>query len=207
MDQTWDELTRWVQPTSPMPVGDGCAAAPDLLLYLMRWVRRRRPSLIVELGSGISTSWFAMALHTFGVPGRVVSLEHSDQYADQARHQLRALGLTHLAEVRLAPLEDVRLSGENHRWYRRSAWQSLRDCDLLFVDGPPGWSAPLARYPAVPLLADALAPGALVVLDDHDRPDEREIVDRWRQAYPSWSFSPLAHKKGTAVLHLPGGRA
>ena len=199
-DRTWDQLTRLVRPTRPIPVGDGYTAAPELLLHLVRLVRDRRPRLIVELGSGISTSWLAMALHTFEVPGRVVSLEHSEHYLDQARHQLRALGLAHLAEVRLAPLEDFSISGEKHAWYQRSAWQGLRDCDLLFVDGPPGWSAPLARYPAVPLLADALAPGAVVVLDDYERPDEQEIVDRWRQAHPTWSFTSLAHKKGTAVL-------
>jgi len=198
-----DELTRWVRPTAPIPTGDGGATAPDLLLYLVQLVERNRPKLIIELGSGISTYWLATALHAFGATGRLVSLEHSDDYRDQALRQFSDLGVTHVAEVRRAHLEDITVHGVPRPWYRRSSWQELRDCDLLFVDGPPGWSAPRARYPAVPLLAEALSPGATVVLDDYDRPDEREILALWREAHPCWTFTSLPHRKGTATLTLP----
>ena len=44
--------------------------------------------------------------------------------------------------------------------------------DLLLVDGPPAYAVGhgLARYPALPVLRDRLAPGATVVLDDVERP-------------------------------------
>jgi hypothetical protein len=51
----------------------------------------------------------------------------------------------------------------------------------LFVDGPPGAIARQVRYPAFPLLADRLAPGATVVLDDSRRSAEAAIVKAWKQ--------------------------
>lgn len=201
------QLEQALQPSGPIPPGDSWAAAPDLLLHLVEQIRSRRPALIVELGSGTSTLWLATALRTFGIPGRVVSLEHDPGYREQTAQGLGRLGLGDFAEVRLAPLEQFTVQGGTWPWYAASAWRDLRGCGLLFVDGPPGWSAPLARYPAVPLLADALVPGAAVFLDDHDRADEQAIVTRWLQQYPAWSLERLAHRKGTAVLHVPDTEA
>ncbi|MEU1516435.1 class I SAM-dependent methyltransferase [Streptomyces sp. NPDC005811] len=196
-------LEQALQPSAPIPAGDNWAAAPDLLLYLVEQIRARRPALVIELGSGVSTLWLATALRTFDIPGRVVSLEHDPGYHEQTTKEVRRLDLDEFAEVRLAPLEQHTLGGETLSWYAEPAWRDLRGCGLLFVDGPPGWTAPLSRYPAVPLLADALAPGAAVVLDDHDRADEQAIVARWTEQHPTWSLERVAHRKGTAVLHLP----
>jgi hypothetical protein len=132
-----------------------------------------------------------------------VSLEHDPDYHQQTAQELSRLGLSDFAEVRLAPLEQCAVQGETWSWYAESAWRDLGGCGLLFVDGPPGWSAPLARYPAVPVLADALTPGAAVFLDDYDRADEQAVVARWIQQYPTWSLERIAHRKGTAALHLP----
>ena len=73
-------------------------------------------------------------------------------------------------------------------------------CDLLVVDGPPGYSASMARYPAVPLLGPIMRPGAKVVLDDYKRTDKKNAVAQWRQLHPEWLLEELPHKKGTAVL-------
>jgi hypothetical protein len=37
----------------------------------------------------------------------------------------------------------------------------------------------MARYPALHVLESQLAPNAVVILDDADRPDEQGIVRRW----------------------------
>ena len=55
--------------------------------------------------------------------------------------------------------------------------------DLVFVDGPPGTTGPLARYPALPVLRDRCAPGARFILDDAARPDERTIINRWTREH------------------------
>jgi hypothetical protein len=53
----------------------------------------------------------------------------------------------------------------------------------------------------MPLLHDRLRLGGLVVLDDHDRDEEREIGERWRAAYPGLRLELLPHEKGTALFH------
>ena len=62
--------------------------------------------------------------------------------------------------------------------------------DLLLIDGPPGYGDGMShsRYPAMPALADRMAPNAMVFLDDADREPEREIVARWSEALPEWKF-------------------
>jgi hypothetical protein len=87
--------------------------------------------------------------------------------------------LTKYVEVVHAPLVDVDVAGETFRWYDLSKLEGLTDLDIVFVDGPPGTTGPLARYPALPLLRDRCAPGARFILDDAARPDERAIVQRW----------------------------
>jgi predicted O-methyltransferase YrrM len=187
-------------PDTPMPAPGGWAVSTDLLLYLIDTVRRHRPARIIELGSGTSTCWLAWALDVFKVPGIVVSLEHLPDFHRRTLDQLQAGGLQDRVEVRLAPLTDIPLDGTSYPWYDPAGWRDLRDCDLLLVDGPPGDTAPLARYPAVPLLEPALRRGALVVLDDYQRPDEQEIIVRWHRRHPDWQLQVLPHEKGTALL-------
>lgn len=191
-------------PSIPMPGSWGWAASADLLSYLVDIIRQRRPSHIVELGSGTSTCWLAWALDRFGISGTVVSLEHLSEFRRRTLTQLRRCGVQHRAEVRLAPLTDVLIDGTPYRWYDPVGWSDLRACDLLLVDGPPGRTAPMARYPAVPLLGSAMRPEATVVLDDYKRRDEQRTVARWRQLHPDWRLQELEHRKGTAVLTVAG---
>ena len=71
------------------------------------------------------------------------------------------------------------MGDESRWWFDTSGVPELSDIDVLFVDGPVGGTSHRARYPAFPVFADRLAPGALVVLDDTDRPHEREIFRQW----------------------------
>jgi predicted O-methyltransferase YrrM len=117
-----------------------------------------------------------------GGEGRVVALESSFEYAESTRTELAKHGLLDRAEVLHAPLVDTAVPGrENQPWYDISVLPDLPTVDLLFVDGPIGATAREARYPAYPLLADRLAPGATVVLDDTGRPAEAAIVKAWKQ--------------------------
>jgi predicted O-methyltransferase YrrM len=144
---------------------------------------------IVELGSGISTVVIARLLAERG--GTLASVEHDPSWATTARSQLRREGLESVVELSVAPLEPHPETWDGAPWYSFDAIASLPDgVDLLFVDGPPGYGEGMAhsRYPALPALADRLAPHALVILDDANREPEREIVERWQQLLPKWSF-------------------
>jgi predicted O-methyltransferase YrrM len=162
------------------PAAGGWAARPETLLALVSEVLDRRPSLVVECGSGASTVWLALALKQLG-GGTVVSLEHHEGFAEQTRAALRRCGLEDYAEVRSAPLTDVDVDGVTVPWYSPDALKGLDRVDLLFVDGPPAATGEHARFPAVPLIDVRLATGATVALDDANRPDEDEIVRRWTE--------------------------
>src|SRR5579871_2455716 len=108
-----------------LPATRGWAASPDLLLVLVDQVMTRRPSLIVECGSGTSTLWLALALRRFGITGRVVALDHDPVFADKTRGFLARHGVGDIAEVRDAPLEDLTLADGTYSWYARRAWKDL----------------------------------------------------------------------------------
>jgi predicted O-methyltransferase YrrM len=178
----------------------GWSAGPDLLLLLVSLIRAHRPATIVDLGSGVSTVWMALALREFGIDGRVISLDHELVWADTTREALHALDLVKVAEVRHAPLVDLELDGETYPWYDQSVLSDVDSCELLFVDGPPGILRPESRYPALPVLGSRMAVGGQVVVDDYRRDEEHDMVDRWLAAMPGWTVRSHSLEKGAAVL-------
>lgn len=188
-------------PTSDvLPASRGWAASPDLLLVLVDQLITTRPSLIVECGSGGSTLWLALAMRRFGINGRVVALDHEPAFAGKTRDFLVRHDVTDLAEVRDAPLETFDLGGESYWWYARAAWEDLTGIDLVFVDGPPAATGHQARYPALPLLREALSPAAVLILDDLVVPDMQKVLHLWLDANPDFSSEILPLEKRAAVL-------
>ena len=164
-------------PRAPMPSSGQWALNPTDLLALLHLIEQRRPRLVLELGSGTSTVWIAYALERIG--GRLISLDHDPGYAEQTRTMLRAHGLTGVAEVRDAPLSPVEVRGADFDWYAAEALTGVDGVDLLLVDGPPGSTGPMSRYPALDMLHGKLSRQATVVLDDISRDDEQETLRRW----------------------------
>lgn len=180
------QLYSKVSPRAPMPPASKWALNPTGLLNLCALVEKHRPGLIVELGSGTSTVWLGYAVLQ-QAHGRVVSLDHLPDYAEHTRTMIDWHGLSALTDVRDAPLTDTRVGDDTYKWYDPAALTDLHQIDLLFVDGPPGTTGHEARYPALPMFYGKLADGALIVLDDIDREDEQEIVERWLKETPGLS--------------------
>jgi hypothetical protein len=107
--------------------------------------------------------------------------------------------------VRLASIRATAVGNESHPWYEASQIGDLDSVGVLFVDGPIGSLSPQARYPAVPLFRERLSPGATVLLDDADRPDEKAIAERWLAEWPELTLVRPPHEKGTAILRVPEG--
>lgn len=168
------------EPRQLMPIPVGWAMSPQVLEFVLRKIRTApRLDTVVELGSGVSTPWIAQALNTRG-SGRLVSFEHDEHYAAITSRQLQAVGLESFVELRCEPLAAVELSGETFSWYQ--GYKDLANVDLLIVDGPPGGTGPLARYPALPILLDKISDGGIVILDDAIRDDEDKIIERWTRS-------------------------
>lgn len=189
------QLQQMFAPTAPLPRVDGWAMEPTTLLTLVDLVARHRPARVVECGSGTSTVWLAHAVRRIG-RGSVVALEHDDGYAERTRRLLDDHQLGDRASVVHAPLAPVETPRGAMPWYSVDP-ATLGTIDLLVVDGPPGATGELARYPALPVLSTHLAPGARILLDDAHRPDETAAVDAWRQSWPVTVERELA---GRALL-------
>lgn len=190
-------LTRSVRLNYSLPALRGWAASPDVLLMLHEHVRQRRPRLVVEFGSGCSTVVIADALRQNGF-GKLVSFEHSSDYAAQTLGYLERENLDAWVDLRL---NDLTVWDKDHlatsassgaaestdtpslRWYDASHMTDLEGIDLMFVDGPPGGTCPYSRYPALPALADRLSSNAEVWMDDTIRQEEKDICADWAQKH------------------------
>lgn len=187
-----------VRPEIQLPPTRDWAASPDLLLYLYTSVRALRPRLVLECGSGVSTVVLAYALRANG-SGQLISLEHLAEYRETTLSWISDHGLDSWVDVRLAPLSQVRIAGELWPWYSIDQLPEAQ-VDLLLVDGPPGTTRQQARFPALPILADRLSPGALVILDDTYRSQEASVAEKWGDLYPDWQVIDLPHEKGTVAF-------
>lgn len=197
------QLQRLVPVPLPMPRPGTWAASEDLLLWLAGYVLERRPSLVVDLGSGQSSVWMAAAMRTAGYTGRVVGVDHDAEYAEATRALGRRQGLSDWLTVVHAPLIEQDIDGRRVTWYDRDALTDLRDIDLLSIDGPPGQGNAQARWPALPVFRDRLSTGASVILDDMIRIDEQVISDEWMLRYPELVPTRLDYEKGALVLSVP----
>lgn len=185
----------------PLPTTQDWAASADLLRELVTVIQARRPRVVVETGSGTSTVIIAACLRRLG-GGHLWSLEHLPRFASETRAMLAARGLEDWATVVDAPLVDVQLGTETWSWYDLAAFPPGDPIEVLFVDGPPGDTGPLARYPAMPMLLDRLASGASILVDDGARPDERAMIARWCAETPQLEVRPLPLEKGGSLLTL-----
>jgi predicted O-methyltransferase YrrM len=172
---------------------------------------RRR---VVELGSGVSTVLLARLL-TQRPPHdgfRMAAVEHDPGWARWVSDQLDRERIGGDVVVIHAPLLDHALAERGMQWYDEAAVAAGLDAalrggliDLLLVDGPPAYAAGhgLARYPALPALHDRLAPGATVILDDVERPGEKEVLRRWERE-TGLEFHRRAEHAGVAVARISG---
>jgi predicted O-methyltransferase YrrM len=172
------QLHQLIAPRHPTSSMGGPAIDPKAMLHIVELVLQNKPDLIVECGSGTSTLWLAYALERAG-HGRLITLEHSVAYAEPLREQLKRHDLETLVDFRVAPLENHVFGSESYEWYASSTISDIEGVQLLIIDGPPGTLAPMARYPAIPLLLPRLADSALVIFDDAERAGEIAIRKRW----------------------------
>ena len=194
-------LTTCLPLRHPLPPMRGSSVSPDLALLLYELVHTNEPSLVVELGAGVSTLVLGYALESVGT-GRLITFEHDAGHAQRTAALVRRHGLERQVEVVHAALQETSVGGKAWQWYGPEVEETLvgQRAQLVFIDGPPGSLQPLARYPARRRLAPFLADDAIVVLDDIARPDEWAITERWLREDPRLTLQRIAHEKGTAIL-------
>jgi hypothetical protein len=180
--QAWQVLRPLVDAGGYLPWSEG-SMSPAGLAAVANEVSYAERRTIVELGSGVSTILLARLARQLG--GRIWALEHHPGWAGWVRRALERDGLGDVATVLDAPLEPHPAAIDGAPWYAPGALAELpgSGVELLLVDGPPGYGEGMARsrYPALPVLRERLAEGAIVVLDDAQRDGEGEILDAWER--------------------------
>ncbi len=142
------------------------AFPPDYadLWFLYRTVRRRRPRLVLEFGSGCSTLALALALHENrgegGPAGRLVSID-SDPYWTESTRGALPEGSREYCEILHRPAVETEWNGTPV--FRHSDLPQLEP-DLVYLDGPP---LTPERKVAVDVLdlEDRFRPGFLLIVD------------------------------------------
>ena len=187
-------------PRAPMPSTGQWALNPTDMLALLYVIEQRRPAVVVELGSGTSSIWIGYALERLG--GRLISVDHEPEYAGKTRGMVAAHGLDAVVEVRDAPLRPIEVRGAQFDWYDTGALADVDHIDLLVVDGPPGSTGPMSRYPAVDMLRHKLSRTAAVFLDDLSRSDEQETLRRWAAENPGMTLEPTLIGQHGLLSHV-----
>jgi predicted O-methyltransferase YrrM len=196
-------LFQQIRLNAPLPPMGDWAVSPDFANVMIGLLRERKPKLVVELGSGVSTLIAGYIVKEWG--GRVVSLEHQERFATLWAREVHRHGLNEVVMIFWAPLEEVTLQGQTYLWYRNPDLGQHGAIDLLMVDGPPGELQKMARYPALPLLQDRLSKDAVILLDDAAREDEKKIVELWQGELPDLTCEDVDVEKGATILRrIPG---
>jgi predicted O-methyltransferase YrrM len=179
-----------------LPQSDIWSLTATTLVLLVQFLEANQPGTILEFGTGRSTLVFAAYVANQVRLGQyapqLFAVDHDPRWLEQTRQQLEANNLAGYAQLILAPLslqsfgersqQAYSLSTEDRRKLTKSG-----GVDLCLIDGPPG---ELGRWGSLPLVAEYLRPGALVLLDDAYRPDELEIWKLWQAQYRSCMVQP-----------------
>ena len=199
--QAIHSIYSFITPRFPLPSMSRWTAYPDLAKIIVRECMMNKPSLVVELGSGISTLITAYALEQHGEVGaQVISLDHNEEYTQKTKNLIKSNKLESNAQVIYSPLEPRQIGDKIYNWYSLEGLTTKINIDLLIVDGPPVKTNQLARYPALPSLISRLSKDCVIILDDAARQSEQQTVSQWMHEFPGFKHEYIGNKKGLSIL-------
>ena len=171
-----------------------------LLGTIVKHVRGGSVSFL-ECGSGLTT--FVLQLAAEGTPIAHTALEDNERWAKFTQSRLRRFGLSPVV-VCSAPLR----SYGDFDWYDTSVLGE-QTFDFVICDGP---RAAVARGGRVGLLLAAkrnIADGAIILLDDVNRPSEASVIANWEANFSVTELRNVSEpsSKSFALLQLPGSHA
>ena len=193
--------------SAPPPAFRGWPVSPDLAaiaitqLLLASQESESEDFVVCECGSGASTIVLGTLLKSLG-RGRLVAMESDRAWCEETRSNVRLHDLTDRVDVVFAPLVDHEIGGSRFRWYGQDDVRIRSKIQFLLVDGPRWDVGSLARFPAVPVLRNQMAPGCRILLDDTKRTDEREVVRRWTELGYVGEVQEFDAEKGAMVMRL-----
>lgn len=182
----------------------GWCIDPFLAEALLVHIQEKRPRVILELGSGMSTVFIATVLDRLRMHDtRHIAIDHDTEFLERTRTNLELHGMSGRTELWHCPLTAAGPDGP--LWYEGVAERLAgAELDLVLVDGPPGSLHPKSRRPALHILRPLLSDSAVVYLDDVNRRHERATVEEWRVTYPELAVHVSTRGHGYAEFRCVG---
>lgn len=160
---------------------------PCDLWFLYQEVRRQRPRVVFEFGSGCSTSIIAQALHDNGGDARMVSLDAHERWTEVTRDSIPS-HLRDIVEVRYSTLSVIELGSS--KAYVHDARPADLVPDFMYVDGP-ALTDEVRGAADVVQIEDQLQHGFELVVDGRDE-NVAMLRDHLKRRY-SFKSRPLFH--------------
>ncbi|MDY0041125.1 MAG: class I SAM-dependent methyltransferase [Desulforhabdus sp.] len=167
---------------------------------LVNTILEKRPKCIVELGSGTSTIVIAKVLKLLGLTATFhATIDHEEKYLNITREIAKLNELDSNIHFIHSPLAFN--NKHNQLWYSDLIEKiGENKIDLLIIDGPPGPLQKNSRYPAIPELRASLNADTTIILDDANRPDEKNIIDQWLKEFSGFEVEYRQEGHGTAIF-------
>jgi hypothetical protein len=178
---------------APLPVMNEWRVSSDFAHAVLSKLIEKKSGSVIDIGSGISTILLGYAVKMNGT-GKVISLEHSEEYYVKTKALIKSHKLEEYCELYFCPLKKHILDEKEWLWYDISKVKIPKNISIISVDGPPGATQHLARYPALVLLHEYLNKNSTVFLDDGGREEEKQIAQEWSLKYNLTSAEFNSHK-------------
>jgi predicted O-methyltransferase YrrM len=160
--------------------GESWSLSTTALRFLVSLVKHLKPRHIVEFGSGLSTHVLARSCAELDLSCRITSIDNDPEFGDVTARNIRELKLNNIAKIQIAPLVARDCAGRILPQYllKRKYFASQRLPDLVVIDGPP--AALGGREGIMYQVMDFTQVGTLVLLDDANRPGEKDALSKWQ---------------------------
>ncbi|RYM34012.1 hypothetical protein ERX46_08585 [Brumimicrobium glaciale] len=165
-----------------LPIMHDWTVSSDYASEVVNSILLNNGGTILDIGSGISTVLYGAAIKKCG-KGRVISLEHSKEYYDKTISLIREHKLEDICEIHYCPLKEYVIAGKKWLWYDIEKVKLPKELAIISVDGPPGDTQHLARYPVLPILISTVSLNTIIYLDDANRDEEQEIAKQWKNQF------------------------
>jgi predicted RNA methylase len=182
----------------PFPIMHEWTISSDFAHAILTTILDKGEGSVIDIGSGVSTLLMGYGVMQNG-SGKVISLEHSKEYFEKTKALIKAHQLESYCEVHFCPLIEYIIEEEKWLWYDISDVKFPEDIALMSVDGPPGDTQLMARYPAIPILEKYITDQTIIYLDDAYRSEEAEIAKKWELKFDLSSQLIKSHK---GIFHL-----
>ncbi|MDB3887366.1 class I SAM-dependent methyltransferase [bacterium] len=183
---------------APLPIMHDWRVSSDFAHSTLSTLLEKKSGSVIDIGSGISTLLFGYGVKRNG-KGKVISLEHNKEYYDKSKKLIKEHKLEAYCELYFCPLKEYVLDGKKWLWYDTSNIEFPDNIVLVSVDGPPGGTQYMARYPAIPILEKFITDKTVIYLDDAFRNEEAEIAEEWKSKF-GMSFQLTKSHKGFFTL-------